>query len=161
MRIREPLFWPSLASTTNSTFNYGRDIVDCATDLIADVIKLASSGHFSPSLPITIDVPKKQRIRPSGVKRLPPNFVRPGGILLPRDRLLMQAIADVAQPITEQKLNRKICFSHQPADAGFKQRMFKPSRACWSEMQAQISVKWNPFSRQQFKLRVVMEDETR
>lgn len=112
---------------------------DCKDELIADVKKLALSGNFSPSLPITIDVPKKQRIRGMGVKRLPPNYVRPGGILYPRDRLLLQAMADVAQPIIEAKLNRSICFSHQPAPKLFEHRMFMSSRHCWTQMQKQIA----------------------
>jgi len=67
---------------------------DCKDELIEHVKKLALSGGFSPSLPTTIDVPKKQRIKPLGVKRQPPNFVRPGGIPYPKDRLLLQALAD-------------------------------------------------------------------
>ena len=112
---------------------------DCKDDLIADVKKLALSGVFGPSLPITIDVPKKQRIRGVGIKRLPPNYVRPGGILYPRDRLLLQAMADVAQPIIEEKLNRSICFSHQPAPKPIEHRMFLSSRRCWTQMQKQIA----------------------
>ncbi len=112
--------------------------VDCKDELIQDVKKLAQSGEFSPSLPITIDVPKKHRIRPLGVKRKPPNFVRPGGILYPRDRLLLQAIADVAQPLIESKLNRNICFSHQPAPKASEHRMFMSSRRCWNQMQTQL-----------------------
>lgn len=111
---------------------------DCKDELIQDVKKLAQSGHFSPSLPITIDVPKKHRIKAVGVKRQPPNFVRPGGILYPRDRLLLQAIADVAQPLIESKLNRNICFSHQPAPKDSSHRMFLSSRHCWSQMQTQL-----------------------
>ena len=111
---------------------------DCAEELIQDVKKLAQSGEFTPSLPITIDVPKKHRIRPLGVKRLPPNYVRPGGILYPRDRLVLQAIADVAQPIIESKLNRDICFSHQPAPKESENRMFLSSRNCWNRMQTQL-----------------------
>lgn len=112
--------------------------VDAKDELIAYVIKLAQSGEFSQGLPITLDVPKKQRIKPLGVKRLTPNFVRPGGILYPKDRLLLQAIADVAQPIIEGKLDRKICFSHQPASKEQEHRMFLSSRQCWGQMQAQL-----------------------
>lgn len=120
--------------------------VDCKDELIAYVTKLAQSGQFSPGLPITIDVPKKQRIKPLGVKRLTPNFVRPGGILYPKDRLLLQALADVAQPIIEAKLNRHICFSHQPAPKELEHRMFLSSRQCWSQMQVQLGklIQGNP-----------------
>jgi hypothetical protein len=112
---------------------------DCKDELIQDVRSIALSGNFSPSLPITIDVPKKQRLRAIGVKRQPPNFVRPGGILYPRDRLLLQAIADVAQPIIESKLNRNICFSHQQAPNVLAHRMFLSSRHCWNQMQTKLS----------------------
>lgn len=111
---------------------------DCKDELVEDVKKLAQSGNFSPSLPVTIDVPKKQRIKAVGVKRLPPNFVRPGGILYPRDRLLLQAISDVAQPVIESKLNRSICFSHQPAPKELEHRMFLSSRNCWNQMQKKL-----------------------
>lgn len=112
--------------------------VDCKEELIQEVKNLAQSGEFSPSLPITIDVPKKHRIQPIGVKRNPPNFVRPGGILYPRDRVLLQAIADVAQPLIESKLNRNICFSHQQAPKESENKMFMSSRSCWNQMQAQL-----------------------
>ncbi len=111
---------------------------DCKDELIEDVKKLAQSGSFSPSLPITIDVPKKQRIKAVGVKRQPPNFVRPGGILYPRDRLLLQALSDVAQPVIESKLNRSICFSHQAAPKELEHRMFLSSRYCWNQMQKKL-----------------------
>lgn len=111
---------------------------DCKDELIEHVKKLALSGGFSPSLPTTIDVPKKQRIKPLGVKRQPPNFVRPGGIPYPKDRLLLQALADVAQPLIETKLNRNICFSHQAAPQAIENRMFQSSRACWHGMQAKL-----------------------
>lgn len=112
--------------------------VDSKDELIAYVKKLAQSGEFSPGLPITVDVPKKQRIKPLGVKRLTPNFVRPGGILYPKDRLLLQALADATQPLIEAKLDRNICFSHQPATKGLEHRMFLSSRQCWGQMQAQL-----------------------
>jgi len=109
-------------------------------DMLVDEVKgLLSAGKFTPQLPITIDIPKKQRInKASGIKRQSPNFVRTGGILMPPDRLVYQVLADVAQPLIEKKLNRKICFSHQPAGAKHLSRMFKTSRECWTEMQATL-----------------------
>jgi hypothetical protein len=111
---------------------------DSADILVADVKAALSSGKFSPQLPITIDIPKKQRIRVNGLKRQAPNFVRSGGILFPNDRLVYQVIADIAQPIIEKKLNRTICFSHQPADKEHLARMFKTSRECWTAMQSHL-----------------------
>lgn len=112
---------------------------DAKEELIKEVKSLLQSGTFSPQLPISIDVPKKQRIIARGVKRLPPNFVRPGSILWPRDRLLYQALADISQPIIESKLNREICFSHIPADDKSKSRMFLASRDCWGSMQNKLA----------------------
>lgn len=111
---------------------------DCANELTSYVKSLALAGKFAPGLPFTIDVPKKQRIRQIGIKRSAPNFVRPGGILYPQDRLLLQALADAAQPVIESKLNRTICYSHQQAPKEMSARMFKSSRTCWSDMQAKL-----------------------
>src|SRR5687768_2975509 len=84
--------------------------LDSSAELINDVRSLVLSGHFAPQLPMLIDVPKRQRIKPFGIKRLTPNLVRSGGILFPRDRVLMQVLADRAQPIIETKLDRTVCF---------------------------------------------------
>jgi hypothetical protein len=102
--------------------------------LIADLKTELKSGNFNPSVPLTIEVPKSFRIRvavPS--KRLGPNYSRPGSILLPRDRLLYQALADQASPIVNAKSDSNRSFSHllaPPGSAG----MFLPSRTCWSEL---------------------------
>ena len=112
---------------------------DAKEELVNEVKSLLLSGKFSPQLPISIDVPKKQRINYRGIKRLPPNFVRPGSILWPRDRLLYQALADIAQPIIESKLNRDICFSHLPSEKSSNHRMFRASRDCWSSMQNKLA----------------------
>jgi hypothetical protein len=111
---------------------------DCAEDLRRYVRSLTDDGKFVPSLPLTIDVPKKQRMRAIGSRRALPNFVRPGGILYPHDRLLLQALADQAQTIIERKLDRRICFSHQSAPPEHPSRMFKSSRRCWNEMQKRL-----------------------
>jgi hypothetical protein len=103
--------------------------------LIADLKSALKSGTFSPGVPLTIEVPKSFRIRvvvPS--KRLGPNYSRPGSILLPRDRLLYQALADQASPIVNAKSDSTRSFSHllaPPGSAG----MFLPSRTCWNELQ--------------------------
>ncbi|WP_139069763.1 hypothetical protein [Tardiphaga robiniae] len=60
------------------------------------------SGAFSPSVPVTIEVPKSQGMRvvvPS--RRGGPPFSRPGSILLPNDRLFYQALGDQAAPIID------------------------------------------------------------
>src|SRR3982074_2917513 len=87
----------------------GKEIVD---QLKADL----KSGTFSPSVPITIEVPKAYCMRvvvPS--RRGGPRFSRPGSILLPRDRLFYQALADEAAPIIQSKTDEARSFSHRLA----------------------------------------------
>src|SRR5687767_10957934 len=73
-------------------------------ELVAEVKGQLKSGNYGPGVPLTIEVPKSFRIRvavPS--KRLGPTYSRPGSILLPKDRLLYQALADQAAPIIDKK----------------------------------------------------------
>jgi hypothetical protein len=88
---------------------------EAGDELIAQVKSSLKAGQYSPGVPVTIEVPKSFRIRvavPS--KRLGPHYSRPGSILLPRDRLLYQALADQAAPIIGAKTNDS--FSHQLAN---------------------------------------------
>src|SRR5438874_13467188 len=72
---------------------------EALTDLLKKDLK---AGKFSPGVPLTIEVPKAFRIRVKvSSKRLGPNYSRPGSILLPRDRLLYQALADQAAPVVQ------------------------------------------------------------
>jgi hypothetical protein len=63
-----------------------------------------------------------------------PPFSRPGSILLPRDRLFYQALADQAAPIIEAKTDKDRSFSHRLA-ATNSANMFQPTRTCWSNLQ--------------------------
>jgi hypothetical protein len=92
-------------------------------------------GTYSPGMPLTIEVPKSFRIGvATQIKRLGPNFSRPGSILLPRDRLFYQALADQAAPIVESKTDDTRSFSHKLDPAGGP-NMFLPTRTCWSALQ--------------------------
>ncbi len=108
-------------------------------ELIGVVTKELQSGVYSPGVPLTIEVPKSFRIRvavPS--KRLGPAYTRPGSILLPRDRILYQALADEAAPIVDAKTDHTRSFSHQlglPNDAS----MFLPTRTCWNALQEALA----------------------
>jgi hypothetical protein len=94
-----------------------------------------SAGIYSPGVPLTIEVPKSFRISvATQIKRFGPNFSRPGSILLPRDRLFYQALADQAAPIIEAKADGTRSFSHKLAPEGGP-NMFLPTRTCWSAMQ--------------------------
>lgn len=108
-------------------------------ELITQVKTDLKSGHYSPGVPLTIEVPKSFRIRvavPS--KRLGPSFSRPGSILLPHDRLLYQAFADQAAPIVAAKTDSTRSFSHQLADPS-SASMFLPTRTCWSALQKALA----------------------
>lgn len=64
--------------------------------LIEDLKKELKSGEYIPGSPVTMEVPKTFRVNAPSLTRLGPNFSRPGSILLPRDRLFYQALADQA-----------------------------------------------------------------
>jgi hypothetical protein len=103
--------------------------------ILAQVKKELEDGKFSPGVPMTIEVPKTFRIQvavPS--KRLGPSYSRPGSILLPKDRLLYQALADQAAPIIDVKTDHDRSFSHRLAK-GDSPTMFVPTRTCWSKLQ--------------------------
>jgi hypothetical protein len=107
-------------------------------DLIAALKSELLSGRFSPSVPLTIEVPKSLRMRAVRLKRLGPNYSRPGSILLPRDRLLYQALGDQAAPIIQAKTDAKRSFSHRLADPR-SARMFLPTRTCWNGLQKALA----------------------
>ncbi len=103
--------------------------------LLSKVKKELEDGKFSPGVPMTIEVPKTFRIQvavPS--KRLGPSYSRPGSILMPKDRLLYQALADQAAPIIDAKTDHKRSFSHRLAKAT-SPTMFVPTRTCWNRLQ--------------------------
>jgi hypothetical protein len=107
--------------------------------LIAQVSGDLKAGQYSPGVPLTIEVPKSFRIRvavPS--KRLGPSYSRPGSILLPRDRLFYQVLADKAAPIIKAKTNVTRSFSHQLAPSG-SPSMFLSTRVCWSALQKALA----------------------
>lgn len=116
-------------------FIYGK----AGDELIDDLKSDLNSGNFSPSVPLTIEVQKSFRIRVAAQSvRLGPTFSRPGSILLPRDRLFYQALADQAAPIVEAKTDTKRSFSHRlaPPDSA---NMFLPTRICWNELQKSLA----------------------
>jgi Reverse transcriptase (RNA-dependent DNA polymerase) len=136
------LDWPLAANRVladvRSDFIYAPHISNifrhAANDLITMVATELKSGRFAPSRPITIEVPKSSRMQavPRGSRG--PSFSRPGSILLPKDRLLYQVLADNAAPIIESHTDRKRSFSHQLAGHDSPE-MFEPSRASWNKMQ--------------------------
>lgn len=122
------IYAPHIGRIFRSGFNRLKDTVE----------KELKNGEFSPSLPITIDVPKSTRMRALSLQRLGPTFSRPGSILMPKDRLLYQILADSAAPIVDKHTNKERSFSHWPADSGSMEKMFLPSRVCWNNMQNRL-----------------------
>ncbi|CAE6793140.1 RNA-directed DNA polymerase [Paraburkholderia nemoris] len=103
--------------------------------LLAQVKKELQDGKFGLGVPMTIEVPKSFRIQvavPS--KRLGPNYSRPGSILMPKDRVFYQALADQAAPIIDSKTDHRRSFSHQLAKSS-SPTMFVPARTCWGRLQ--------------------------
>lgn len=116
-------------------FIYGK----AGDKLVAEVRSELKSGIFSPGVPVTIEVPKSFRIRVAvSSKRLGPSYSRPGSILLPRDRLLYQALADQASAIVRAKSDSNRSFSHLLAPSG-SAGMFLSSRTCWNQLQKSLA----------------------
>jgi len=108
-------------------------------ELINGLTSELKSGTFSPGVPLTIEVPKSFRIRVAvPLARLGPSYSRPGSILLPRDRLFYQALADQAAPIVEAKTDPKRSFSHRLAPSG-SAGMFLSTRICWNDLQKSLT----------------------
>jgi len=108
-------------------------------ELIAAVTKELQSGTYSPGVPLTIEVPKSYRMRVAvQSKRLGPPYFRPGSILLPRDRIFYQALADQAAPIVDGKTDHDRSFSHRLSLAGAAS-MFLPTRTCWNALQSALA----------------------
>jgi hypothetical protein len=107
-----------------------------AGDVLVETVKSElKAGKFTPGLPLTIEVPKSFRIRVAApISRLGPSYSRPGSILMPKDRLLYQAIADQVAPTVDKKTNKSRSFSHRLASKE-SEHMFIPTRECWSELQ--------------------------
>jgi Reverse transcriptase (RNA-dependent DNA polymerase) len=104
-------------------------------ELVEIVKRELKDGQYKPGLPLTLEVPKSHRIRVNvNPPRMGPAYSRPGSILLPKDRLLYQILADKAGPIIEAKTDQSRSFSHRLED-GDGPSMFKPTRVCWGELQ--------------------------
>lgn len=102
------------------------------------VIEDIKSGQFAPGIPVSIEVPKSFRIPVESSKRLGPAYSRPGSILLPKDRLLYQALADQATTVIDKSIDKARSFSHQLGEEG-SAAMFLPTRKCWNDLQAKLA----------------------
>lgn len=104
--------------------------------LISKLQSELSSGNFKPQLPISIEVPKSSRMKMSTGKR-GPSFTRQGSILLPKDRLFYQILADQATKIIDKKTDKNRSFSHT-LDPDDGDNMFLPTRVCWNNFQSAL-----------------------
>lgn len=105
--------------------------------LVQSLTSELESGTYTPELPLTIEVPKSAHMRVARSRRLGPNFSRPGSILLPRDRLVYQALADQAAPIVDGKSDHTRSFSHRLGKPS-SDVMFEPTRVGWSRLQKSL-----------------------
>ena len=103
-------------------------------ELIANIKSKLKDGAYAPGVPIGIEVPKTNRMRTLELSRVGPVFSRRGSILLPHDRLLYQAFADVSAKIVDDGIDASRSFSHQLAGKK-SDAMFLPSRHNWSLFQ--------------------------
>lgn len=113
---------------------------DSFDDLKSELRSELENGKFSPSIPVTMEVPKSTRMRSVSLKRLGPSFSRPGSILMPKDRLLYQLIADDLASILDQNTDKSRSFSNWIAGSEHEGKFFVPSRICWNEMQERLRV---------------------
>lgn len=131
-----------ILSDLKSDFIYAphlRFIYARARDGLIDLVKRElTAGTFSVGLPLTIDVPKSNRIRVSRSKRLGPNFTRPGSILWPQDRLLYQAIGNQISQKIDENYDKERSFSHV-LDKSNSETMFASSRSCWNNLQQALA----------------------
>lgn len=126
---------------TKSDFIYAPHIGHIFTNGFEKLSELVQSelkaGNFTAMQPITIRVPKSSRMRVVGSRRLGPAYSRPGSILLPKDRLLYQVLADEAAPLINGHMDKSVCFSHWLADKSASD-MFVPTRECWGALQKRL-----------------------
>lgn len=116
---------------------------NAANDVIEIVKRELKDGKYMPGLPLTMEVPKSYRIRVNvNPPRLGPAYSRPGSILMPKDRLLYQILADQAAPIIDAKTDHSRSFSHR-LEGGNSPTMFKPTRHCWAALQAALTEQSN------------------
>ena len=108
-----------------------------ADDLTEEVKTELKDGRYGPTSPVTIEVPKSSRmaVLPGGSRG--PTFSRPGSILLPKDRLVYQVLADQAGPLIERHTDRSRSFSHRVIAKSAE--MFEPSRSSWNRMQQALN----------------------
>ncbi|MFU0507511.1 RNA-directed DNA polymerase [Pseudaminobacter sp. NGMCC 1.201702] len=96
-------------------------------------------GQHKPGLPLTMEIPKSHRMRVAVTPPRPgPAYSRPGSILMPKDRIFYQLLADKAAPVIDARTDQARSFSHR-LEGRNSPSMFKPTRACWGELQQELA----------------------
>ena len=111
-----------------------------AGDELTEIVKRElRDGQHKPGLPLTMEVPKSHRMRVAVTPPRPgPAYSRPGSILMPKDRLFYQLLADKAAPVVDARTDHTRSYSHR-LEARGSPNMFKPTRACWGELQKALA----------------------
>ena len=110
--------------------------LSAGSELIERVEKALSSGTFMPGLPVHMEVPKSSRVATSKLSKMGPAHSRQGSILLPRDRLLYQAIADASAEAISDDTDFDRSFSHRIVPGAGA--MFEVTRIAWGKFQARL-----------------------
>ena len=105
--------------------------------LIKELKTDLKNGKFVAQPPIHIEVPKSSRFKEVHTKRRGPSFSRRGSILLPKDRLLYQMLADEIAEEVEKNTDRRRCFSNELNEID-EEAFFYPTRYSWGKFQKKI-----------------------
>ncbi|UFX06241.1 RNA-directed DNA polymerase (plasmid) [Sinorhizobium medicae WSM1115] len=111
-----------------------------AGEELVDIVKRElRGGQHKPGLPLTMEVPKSHRMRVAVAPPRPgPAYSRPGSILMPKDRIFYQLLADKAAPVIDARTDQIRSFSHR-LEGPNSPSMFKSTRACWGELQQELA----------------------
>lgn len=158
-KIDWPLATRRVLADTKSDFIHAphlRFIFQKAGDELARLlISELNAGTYSPSLPVHMEVPKSASMRTDKSSHSSIVFSRQGSILLPKDRLLLQALADQAAPYVGQAVDKERSFSHRLAPAN-SDAMFLATRVCWNTFQKGLAAaRSKPQNRYVIKVDVV------
>lgn len=121
--------------------HYSAIYAHAGNDLWERLNKSLCSGEFSPSLPITLDVPKRS------------GLTRPGSILGPFDRLLYQSLIDLIAPTVETLIDRSRTFSNVLKDPDPHFQMFETANIGWNKLQQFIRASSSPSSGLEWAIR--------
>ena len=86
----------------------------CGDKLKKLVAEKLGKSSYGPKPPIEMEIPKGARVSARTTSIIGPNYFRPGSTLLPEDRVVYHFIAQQAEPVIENSLDRSKVFSNKP-----------------------------------------------